>query len=181
MKHMARWIAFGVAVFVTGFAVVLATQIGGDPQADSKMSHLLGKTAPAYSVRTLAGAKLTGDDLSGKVVIVNFWNSWCIPCRAELPDLKDFYSRHADESDFAMVGIVRDDTAQAIRSYVKSRGIGWTIGLDPDSQAALAFGTRGQPETFAINTAGRIVAYQFGPASERGLDTMLNAARRTST
>lgn len=180
MRHMARWIALGVAVFVTGFAVVLATQIGGDPQADSKMSHLLGKEAPAYSVRTLTGTTLTGKDLSGKVVIVNFWNSWCIPCRAELPDLKDFYTRHADEVDFAMVGIVRDDTAHAIRSYVKSNGIGWTIGLDPDSQAALAFATRGQPETFAITASGRIVAYQFGPASEQGLDTMLNAARRST-
>ena len=181
MRHMARWIAFGVAVFVTGFAVVLATQIGGDPQADSKMSHLLGKAAPAYSVRTLDGTTLTGDDLAGKVVIVNFWNSWCIPCRAELPVLKDFYARHADDTDFAMVGIVRDDTERAIRSYVKAHAIRWTIGFDPDSQAALAFATRGQPETFAITTTGRIVAYQFGPASERGLDSMLNAARRLST
>jgi len=180
MKHLARWIAFGVAVFVTGFAVVLATQIGGDPQADSKMNHLVGKAAPAFSVRTLDGTTLTGDDLSGKVVIVNFWNSWCIPCRAELPALKDFYTRHADDADFAMVGIVRDDTAQAIRKYVRSNRIGWTIGLDPGSEAALAFATRGQPETFAITATGRIVAYQFGPASERGLDAMLNAARRST-
>jgi cytochrome c biogenesis protein CcmG, thiol:disulfide interchange protein DsbE len=178
MRHLARWTALGVAVFVTGFAVVLATQIGGDPQADAKTSHLLGKAAPAYSVRTLDGGTATGDALSGKVVIVNFWNSWCIPCRAELPDLKDFYARHANDTDFAMVGIVRDDTARAVRSYVRSNGIKWTIGLDPGSQAALAFGTRGQPETFAITATGQIVAYQFGPVTEHGLDTMLNAARR---
>lgn len=181
MKHTARWIAFGVAVFVTGFAIVLATQIGGDPQADAKTTHLLGKQEPVFAVRTLAGTKLTGGALSGKVVIVNFWNSWCIPCRAELPDLKDFYAHHADEADFAMVGIVRDDTTNAIRSYVKANKIGWTIGMDPGSEAALAFATRGQPETFAITTTGRIVAYQYGPATERGLDSMLDAARRLST
>ena len=181
MRHIVRWIALGVAVFVTGFAVVLATQVGGDPQADDKKSHLVGKDAPAYSVRTLDGATLTGAGLAGKVVIVNFWNSWCIPCRAELPDLKDFYARHAGDADFAMVGIVRDDTASAIRRYVKSERIGWTIGLDPDSQAALAFATRGQPETFAITANGRIVVYQFGPANERGLETMLNVARQLST
>lgn len=177
MKHAARSVALTVAVVVTALAVVLATQVGSDPKAEQKKSRLLGKTAPAFSVRELDGSTVSGTGLAGRVVIVNFWNTWCIPCQEELPALKDFYARHAEDPDFVMVGIVRDDTTRAVRAYVKSEMLGWTIGIDPDAQASLAFGTRGQPETFAITGGGAIVGYQFGPATLKGLESMLSAAR----
>jgi cytochrome c biogenesis protein CcmG/thiol:disulfide interchange protein DsbE len=117
------------------------------------------------------------DDLHGKAVIVNFWNSWCQPCRQEAPSLDRFYAQHAEDRDFAMVGIVIDDSASAARSYVQARQIRWQIALDPDSRAALDFGTTGQPETYAISPDGVIVAKRSGPATVADLTRMLAMAR----
>ena len=177
MKRPARWIAGSVAVVLVAFAVVLATQVGNDPRADSQKSHLSGQDVPAFAVKTLDGEKLTQRDLKGKVTIVNFWNTWCIPCRQEAPALAEFYERHSNDADFVMLGIVRDDTRAAVERWVEKQGDGWTVAMDPGGDAALAFGTRGQPETFAIGPDGLVVGYQFGPASVRDLETLLAAAR----
>jgi len=179
VKHSARTIALCVAALVTAFAVVLGTQIGGDPRSDATTSRLLGDPVPAFSVRTLDGSTLSDADLAGRAVIVNFWNTWCIPCEQELPALKSFYARHAGETDFLMLGIVRDDTARAARGYADDVGMEWVIGFDSDSEAALAFGTRGQPETYAITPDGVIVGSQFGPARVKDLEQMLAVARRS--
>lgn len=177
MTHPARWIALGVGLVVAAFAVVLAVQVGDDPRADSSASHLLGKSVPAFSVAGLDGAPMDDASLRGKAVIVNFWNTWCLPCREEHPALSEFYARHADDPDFAMIGIVRDDTAPAVRRWVSSRGDAWTLALDPGARAALAFGTRGQPETFAISPDGVVVGSRYGPSSVGELEQMLATAR----
>jgi len=177
MKHPARWIALGVVVVLVAFSVVLATQVGNDPRKDAKTSHLAGKAAPKFTIQTLDGDTVTSRDLAGKAVIVNFWNSWCIPCRQEHPELTKFYARHNDDPDVALVGIVRDDTKAAAERWVKKYGDDWTIATDPDGKAALAFATRGQPETFAISPDGVVVGYQFGPSSVDDLEQLLSAAR----
>ena len=155
---------------------VLVTQVGDDPVAADRTSRLLGDPAPSFSLRTFDGDTITNADLDGPV-IVNFWNSWCIPCHQELPALKTFYASHAGDTDFLMLGIVRDDTEQAVRAYVDAEELGWTIGLDPDSAATLAFGTRGQPETFAITSSGRVVGFKYGPSTVAELERMLDSAR----
>jgi len=177
MRHPARWIAGGVAVLLVALAVVFASQIGNDPREDANRSQLAGKDVPKFRITTLDGQTLTRADLAGKATIVNFWNTWCIPCREEAPDLQKFYAKHAADADFQMIGIVRDDNRTAVERWVKSRGDDWTIAMDPGGNAALAFGTRGQPETFAIGPDGLIVGYQFGPSSVEDLDTLLAAAR----
>lgn len=177
MKHPARWIAVGIGVVIVAFSVVLATQVGNDPRADAKKSQLAGRDAPEFEVTTLDGQTVTETDLAGKATIVNFWNTWCIPCREEAPALTKFYERHADDPDFVMLGIVRDDTRAAVERWVRNRGDEWTIVTDPGGNAALAFGTRGQPETFAISPDGLVVGYQFGPSSVADLETLLAAAR----
>src|SRR5262245_12857809 len=177
MKHPARWIALSVVVVLVGFSVVLATQVGNDPRSDAKRSHLAGKAAPEFTVETLDGEKLSSRDLEGKAVIVNFWNTWCIPCQQEHPELTKFYANHNDDSDFVLVGIVRDDTKAATERWVTKHGDDWTIATDPGGKAALAFATRGQPETFAISPDGVIVGYQFGPSSVSDLEQLLRVAR----
>ena len=176
MTHPARWIAGSIAVVLVAFSIVLATQVGSDPRADAKKSQLAGQDLPEFTVRTLDGEKITQADLAGKSVIVNFWNTWCIPCRQEAPALTKFYELHADDPNFVMLGVVRDDTRAAVDRWVRSKGDGWTIATDPDGNAALAFGTRGQPETFAISPDGLVVGYQFGPSTVQDLETLLAAA-----
>jgi cytochrome c biogenesis protein CcmG/thiol:disulfide interchange protein DsbE len=177
VKHPARWIALAAGAVVTVLAVVLATQVGTDPRADANQSHLLGKDAPGYDLPTLDGGRVRSSDLAGKVVLVNFWNSWCIPCLEEHDALVDFYGRHSDDPGFAMVGIVRDDTDGAIRRYVEDEGVPYTVAFDPGGRAALDFGTRGQPETYVISPDGVIRGTRFGPSGVADLEQLYAAAR----
>ena len=129
LQHPARWVALGVAIVVAAFGIVLATQVSTDPTAAATKSELVGKPAPDYSLTTFDGREVSASSLSGKAVIVNFWNSWCTPCQHELPELKAFYAEHAGEADFAMVGIVRDDTRKAARGLRDLRG--HAVAVDP--------------------------------------------------
>ena len=72
---------------------------------------------------------------------------------------------------------MRDDTERAVREFVADEGIDWTIATDPEAKAALDFGTRGQPETFAITPDGLIAGAQIGPSSVEDLETLLAAAQ----
>ena len=72
---------------------------------------------------------------------MNFWNTWCIPCQQEHPALKQFYARHRDDPDFALVGIVRDDTRRAAGQYAKAEGIDWIIAMDPGPAPRSTSGT----------------------------------------
>lgn len=157
--------------------VVLALVVGTDPEADRYRSKLLGDPVPAFDLPLLGGGRVSDETIAGGAVIVNFWNTWCIPCLEEHPALVEFYRRHADGPDFVMIGIVRDDTRAAVRRYVRERPVGWMIAFDPEVQAALGFGTRGQPETFAISPDGVIVGANIGASTVADLERMLGAAR----
>lgn len=176
MRHRARWIALAVGAFVAVLAVVLATQVGTDPRADTNRSHLVGKDAPAFDLPTLDGNHVRSNELAGKVVIVNFWNSWCLPCHQEHGALVEFARRHAGDPSFVMIGIVRDDTDSAIRRYVEEEGVRYTVAFDPGARAALDFGTRGQPETYAISPDGVVQGAQIGPSDVALLERLYAAA-----
>jgi len=77
-----------------------------------------------------------------------------------------------------MLGIVREDTKSATQNYVETEGVTWPIAMDPGSKAALAFGTRGQPETYVISPSGVVVASQYGPVTVANINEMVGAARR---
>ncbi len=177
MRHPARWAALAVGAAVAVLAVVLATQVSTSPTADLQKSKLLGKQIPAFTVQTFDGRSLSPETLLGKAVIVNFWNSWCIPCQQELPALKQFQAAHASDPNVVLLGIVRDDTTEAARAYAKAEGMTWSLAQDPGSNVSLEFGTRGQPETYAISPSGQIVGSEIGPASEGNLEHLLNAAQ----
>lgn len=179
MSHPWRWVVVGVGVGIAGLAVVLALTVGTDPQAEWNTSRLVGQAAPEFSVEGLDGQPITSESLAGKTVLVNFWNSWCIPCLEEHGSLQSWYARHRDSDDVVLLGIVRDDSRRAVREYVRDENVEWPVGFDPGSKAALDFGTRGQPETYAIGPDGVVAASIFGPATPRVLDQMTARAQGT--
>jgi cytochrome c biogenesis protein CcmG/thiol:disulfide interchange protein DsbE len=178
VTHPWRWIVLGVGAGIAALAVVLALTVGTDPQAEWNTSRLVGKPAPQFSVEGLDGQPITSESLAGKTVLVNFWNSWCIPCLEEHDALKTWYARRGSD-DVVLLGIVRDDSRSAVRRYVRDRDVDWPVGFDPGAKAALDFGTRGQPETYAIGPDGMVAASIFGPASAQVLDQMAARAQGT--
>jgi thiol-disulfide isomerase/thioredoxin len=181
VTHPFRWIALAVGVAVAGLAVVLAVNVSTDPRADFNTSRLLGKAAPPFTLTDLSGKRVTSADLAGKTVIVNFWNSWCTPCEQELPALQQWYAAHRDDTDVVLLGIPRDDTSAAIRTAARDHGMAWAVANDRGAEAAtLDYGTRGQPETFAISPNGVVIASVIGPVRVRDLDRMVAYGRRAA-
>jgi cytochrome c biogenesis protein CcmG/thiol:disulfide interchange protein DsbE len=135
------------------------------------------KPVPAFSLETLDGMPMSAQSLAGKTYVVNFWNSWCIPCHEERPALQAFYAAHRSEPDFAMIGIVRDDEARAVREYVAEHSIDWPVAFDPNGRAGLGFGTTGQPETYVISPGGVAACGTLGPVTRASLEVFLRAAR----
>ena len=170
-----RLLALAAVVAVLGASALAATRLGED--TDYRATPLLGRLVPDAAVTNLGGETVDLRDLAGRAVIVNFWNTWCVPCRREVPALETFWSRHGNDSDLVFVGIVRDDTERAVRDFIEDRRWDWDIVFDPGEKTALAFGTTGQPETFAIAPDGLVVGRRVGEASVDDLEQLLAMAR----
>jgi cytochrome c biogenesis protein CcmG/thiol:disulfide interchange protein DsbE len=175
VKHRARWIALIVAFVLVAFGVLLAVQKRDETSTPRLVQQ--HAPAPALNLTTLDGKKIDAKSLQGKTYVVNFFNSWCIPCRQEAGALQAFYDQHKGEADFEMIGIVRDDDESAVRSYVKDQGVNWPVAINGGQQASLDYGTTGQPETYVIAPNGRAACGALGPSSEAELNAFLQIVR----
>lgn len=171
--HLVRWIAAAVVVVIIAFGVVLATQ----HRSEASVPRLVQEQAkvPTIDTTTLDGKRLTNATLRGKTYLVNVWNTWCIPCRQEEPALREFYDRHKSESDFGMVGLVRDDDKGTVESYVDNGSVTWPVVFD--DRLLTRFGTTGQPESYVISPDGIAVCGRIGATTIDELESWLATAR----
>jgi cytochrome c biogenesis protein CcmG/thiol:disulfide interchange protein DsbE len=127
-------------------------------------SPLPGREAFAFRAPTLAGDTLSLADLKGKVVVLNFWASWCVACIDEHRYFVEAEQRYAGQA-FQLLGVVYQDTPENARRWMKMRGGNWPSLLDPDSRIAIDYGVYGVPETYFIGRDGRIAHKQVGPVT----------------
>ena len=150
----------GLLVVALGLLASLAIGFTRDPGVVT--SPLVGRPAPSFALTSLDGATVSLVELRGHPLIVNFWASWCLPCRAEAPLLQraatDFAGRGVQ-----VLGIVYQDSAENARAFMREYGQTYPGLLDPDGRTALDYGVFGIPETYFIDRAGRIVSKQTGP------------------
>lgn len=171
MTHRARWIAVAVAVPVALLLAVLATrEQAGTRAADSP---LLGKPAPEVEATTLDGESVRLSQFRGRWVLVNFFATWCVPCRDEHPDLVRFAARHDAAGDAKVVGVVYDDSANAVRSFLAREGGTWPMLQDPNGRIALDFGVSGVPESYIVSPDGIVVAKVIGGIEDGALEALL--------
>ena len=175
MSRRVRVGALAVAAVIVVLGVVLALNVENAPTDEGGW---VGRPAPSFAVETLDGERITAADLRGRVVLINFWNTWCIPCIEEAPALKKLHAAYGDDPGFVMLGIVRDEPGgeSLVRRYVADEGVGWTIAMDDDLKASLAWGVTGQPETYVIAPDGTVASELRGAATFEHLEQMLAAA-----
>ena len=130
--------------------------------------------APTFALPGLDGGCVDLSGFRGRPVVVNFWASWCNPCRREFPLLRDALERHRD-ADLAVIGIVYRDIAGDARGFADQFGATWPLALDDESDAAGAYVVRAIPQTFFIGRDGTVVRRVFGLTTVRGLERHLDA------
>lgn len=119
--------------------------------------------AADFSVPDLAGQPLRLRDFKGKVVLLNFWATWCPPCKEEMPSMERLYRRHKDRG-FTILALSIDSGGQApVATFSKRLGLTFPIGLDSKMTVANEYAVRGLPATFVIDQKGLIVAVAIGP------------------
>jgi cytochrome c biogenesis protein CcmG, thiol:disulfide interchange protein DsbE len=148
------------------------------PQAAAALNlGSAGEPAPLFTLRTLDGDSVSLESLRGQVVLVNFWASWCPPCRIEMPGFERVYRARRDEG-FVIVGIATDTHAQdQIRAFVAEHGITYPILLASGQVIREYGGINALPESFLLDRDGRIrhrvVGYFAEPALRSAVSRML--------
>lgn len=150
-----------VAVVITAIAAlatVAALVMRSGPAA--VVAPVLGATAPPFSVRALdgSGATRTLESYRGKVLILNVWATWCVPCKVEMPSFERLYQRYRDHGlVIVAVSIDGPGKERAILDFGRQLGLSFELAHDPDGNIETAYQTTGAPETFVIDTAGVLV------------------------
>jgi cytochrome c biogenesis protein CcmG/thiol:disulfide interchange protein DsbE len=124
-------------------------------------SPFVGKPAPALDGATLDGAAFRLADLQGKPVVLNFWASWCPPCRDEFPLLSAAAAKYEPQGLVLVGALYRDDAAPA-RDFVAEKKATWATVTDPDGSHGRAYGIVGPPETFFIDRTGVVRDVNIG-------------------
>lgn len=125
---------------------------------------------PEFTTTLLDGTALGSAELRGKVVLVNFWATWCLPCRAEMPLLDGMWKRHAGR-DFVLLGLSVDRTGAAgVRQFLQERGISYPVAIAGEDVERAFGGVRGIPTTFLLDATGRIRHRVIGPLAPATLE-----------
>ena len=170
-KGGVNWVVLGVGAAVTASMLWLFySGFGTDPHAVP--SVLVRQPAPAFSLVDLNGRPWSSAELKGKPVVLNFWSTWCGPCKQEHGVLQAAAARHPE---IQFLGVIYSDEPDACRRYLEKAGTSYDHLVDDAGRVAIDYGVAGVPETFFIAADGTIVHKQVGPVSAQGIERLLAA------
>jgi cytochrome c biogenesis protein CcmG/thiol:disulfide interchange protein DsbE len=168
-----------VAAALVALLVYGVASRGDDTSLDSAVQQGSRPTAPGASV-ALPRLEGSGDtslrDLRGRVVVLNFWASWCGPCENEAPTLQKAQTRLTRARAGTVLGVTYKDDADASRAFVRKYGVTYPSLRDDRLQLAPKWGTTKLPETFVLDRSGRVVAVSRGEVDGRFLDRAIDRA-----
>jgi cytochrome c biogenesis protein CcmG/thiol:disulfide interchange protein DsbE len=126
-------------------------------------------------VTTLGGETLSLSDLRGQVVLINFWGTWCGPCRREMPELQSLYEEHAEDG-LTMLGLAVRDTSDAVADFREEYGLSFTLALDEGESISEQYAIPGQPSTLVLDANGVIIFQSYSIVTEEDLAPIITDA-----
>ena len=161
MKKLLLWTGLALLLIILGLGLIRTQQgqVG------------VGEKAPDFTLTTFSGDTYRLEDLRGKVVLINFWASWCESCKPEAEDLEEAWQIYRSRGDVVFLGVDYVDTEPEAMAYLEQFGITYPNGPDVRTEISQAFRIRGVPETYVIDRQGMIAHRQIGPY--RSLDEIL--------
>jgi cytochrome c biogenesis protein CcmG/thiol:disulfide interchange protein DsbE len=175
------WILLASGLPVLAFFALLAwasMKSGGNPggfgvNAEFGQVEVSADQADDFSLELMAGGTLTLSEIRGKAVMVDFWSSWCPPCRQEAPVLAEVYLEY-EGLPVEFVGVDIWDVPSAAQDHIDRYSVPYPNGIDADGIIAIDYGVTGLPEKFFINQEGLVVKKFVGPMSPSKLRDILN-------
>lgn len=158
--HRPLWkrVTITATLVVAAFSVLLLLLI---PRSGAATTLVAGEAAPAFDLPALDGARVRLADLQGKPVVLNFWASWCTPCRREMPDFQALYDKYKGQG-LQVYGINVGESKVAVADFQKQVGTSFPILIDEGDAAQTAYRILPLPATFFIDRSGTIRAlYQY--------------------
>ena len=162
------WIAAAVVAVLV--VVLLAYALTSNPTLPPQQ----GQAVPPFELTTLDGKPADLESLAGQVVVLNFFSSWCAPCRQEAPDLQQAWQRYQDR-DVQFLGVAFKDASSKAQAFLDEFDATYPAAMDAGSRTARAYGVTGVPETFVIDRQGRLVRHFVGPVTADELSQEIEA------
>lgn len=153
---------------------ILSSQLGWfgapepTPTKDAGGAEALGPPID-FSIQDISGRPVQLSDHRGRVVLVNFWATWCSPCREEMPLLQEYYLDHKDQG-FVLVGVNVSGRPEEVAAFVEEAGYLFPIWLDPPGNVLIDLGVNGLPASLLVDEEGRLRGRWVGPLSPQLLE-----------
>jgi peroxiredoxin/Cu/Ag efflux protein CusF len=157
-----------------------------EPVGDYPPPNLTSFPAPDFTLPTPSGAPIRLSDLRGKVVLLNFWVTWCGSCRAEMPTIDALYRRYKNRGLEVLAVNLDAATTSKVQAFVDELGVTFRVGLDPSSSIARTYRVAGLPTTYLIDRAGNVVVCEVGgrdwldSVSQRAVESLLQQPEATA-
>lgn len=135
--------------------------------------------APDFTVTDGGGNRVSTADLSGRPVILNFWATWCPPCRSELPAFDKLYRQYGNEVSFMMIDLTDGyrETVEGVKKFMSENGYTFPVYYDTEGSAAEAYNVSSIPFTVAVGRNGNIVGTHLGAMSEAALEKLIKTVK----
>ncbi|MGH2788580.1 MAG: TlpA family protein disulfide reductase [Actinomycetota bacterium] len=126
-------------------------------KSDSEAAAASGDSAPSFRLPLLdGGGSLSSEDMAGSPYVLNFWATWCGPCRTEMPTFEAAWQRYRDRG-VVVVGVNINDDPEGARDFARELGVTYPLVVDDNDELATKLGVRGLPETFFVDSDGNIL------------------------
>ena len=147
--------------------------------AGTRIAPELGAQAPPFTTVLADGSTFNLADLRDSAVVLNFWATWCGPCRVEMPELEALQQAYG-ERGLVVVGVNTGEALDDVLDWRDNYALTFPLALDPTGEISTLYAVRGQPETFVIAPNGEIVQIYFGPATRTTLEAVLRPYLETA-